>query len=88
MREDFCRLMSAARAGKLSTALLAQFPCDALVLFVRTFDLLFEIKPVMGELPDHLINPTCDIPIDRADESTVSLTWNLCEGMAGAVFLG
>jgi hypothetical protein len=38
------------------------------VLFVCTFDVIFELNPIVGELPDHLIDAACHIPTDRGDQ--------------------
>ena len=38
------------------------------MLFVCTFDVIFEVEAVVGELPDHLIHPPCHIPTDGGDE--------------------
>jgi hypothetical protein len=34
------------------------------MLLVCTFDVIFEVEPIVGELPDHLIDPACHIPTD------------------------
>ena len=51
------------------------------MLFVCTFDVIFEVEAVVGELPDHLIHPPATFRLMEGMRVTVSPMWNLCEGI-------
>src|SRR5436305_5730780 len=57
------------------------FPCNTFMLFICTFDAIFELAPIMRELFGHFVNPPGTLRLIAGLRVTVSPTWNLCEGI-------
>jgi hypothetical protein len=58
--------LAMAHAGSLFMLCLPQFafPRNALMLFVCTFDVIFELTPIVRELFGHFVCPAWHIPTD------------------------
>jgi hypothetical protein len=55
------------------------FPRNALMLFICTFNAIFELAPIVGELFGHFVHPAWHVATDCGLTITVSPTWNLCD---------